>query len=856
MSAPSDLLLASPGRRNPAAAAAAQHPACDADGVLGSPALLALAVSAAQATGLAPASAPPEPPAPVAKTRINPTKRVLRFVVPLTDNGNYLGDVDLAVDPDDRLSVRAPRLLEMLDPILKPDIFARLTAAVGNNAEITEAELAAEQITLSYDSANLALAIGIPVASRRRSPLSLGGSSIGPKTATLQPADFSAFVNFRTAIDYVERGSNRGFVAPVSSIDWAARALGVVAEGEGYLSFRKDDPLFRRVGTRLVYDDLKDVIRFTAGDIQVTGRTFQSASTAAGISATRLYSVLEPWQQYRSSGSQSFTILAPSTVETIVNGRSVEQRMLQPGSYTLSDFPLAEGSNDVKLRIQDETGKESTVEFNLYSNLALLEKGRTEFSFFAGVYSDPTLRDIHYSRRWSTIGFVRKGLTEQLTAGANMQADADAQQVGTEVLLGNVAGLIGVELAGSRRTDGGEGFAALASYEKVFDSGGERQQSIHALVEYRSPLFAVPGALVPREPTEFRASFGYAVRLGLDRFIAFDGQYSHDRVQHDHFYSLRASGGINLGDSLAAIGELRWDHGTSHDDFVARVGLRKRIGSRSSAQVDVDTDGTVHGIYQTVGGQGVGSWAGSVDVNRTTDGTTLNANGSLITNRAELALTQLATYDQDGKRVSDVRTSLRAGTSISFADGHFAIGRPIQQAFVLATPHLSLRGHEVRIDPQAKSEDARSGTLGGAVEGSLTAYSPRLLIYDVPDAPSGYDIGAGNVQIVPPYKAGYHLEVGSDYHLLVIGRLLDRDGQPISLLAGQATDLRAPKRPAVTMFTSRGGRFGAQGLRPGRWRIEMPTEGGPTIYEVDIKDDPSGTVRVGDLRPLSQGDKK
>ena len=127
------------------------------------------------------------------------------------------------------------------------------------------------------------------------------------------------------------------------------------------------------------------------------------------------------------------------------------------------------------------------------------------------------------------------------------------------------------------------------------------------------------------------------------------------------------------------------------------------------------------------------------------------------------------------------------------------------------------------------------------------------MIYDVPDAPAGYDLGAGNVQIVPPYKAGYHLEVGSDYHLLVIGRLLDRNGEPVSLLAGKAIDLKAPKRPAVTMFTSRGGKFGAQGLRPGKWRIEMPTEGGATIYEIDVKDDPSGTVRLGDIRPLVTG---
>ena len=160
------------------------------------------------------------------------------------------------------------------------------------------------------------------------------------------------------------------------------------------------------------------------------------------------------------------------------------------------------------------------------------------------------------------------------------------------------------------------------------------------------------------------------------------------------------------------------------------------------------------------------------------------------------------------------------------------------------------------IDPELNSEQAKSGSLGAAVDGDLSAYSPRTLIYDVPNAPPGYDLGPGNVQITPPYKSGYHLEIGSDYHLLVIGRLLDGAGEPVSLLAGKAIDLRAPKRPAVTMFTSRGGKFGAQGLRPGKWRIEMPAESGTLIYEIDIKDDPTGTVRLGDLRPVAQGGSK
>jgi outer membrane usher protein len=369
-------------------------------------------------------------------------------------------------------------------------------------------------------------------------------------------------------------------------------------------------------------------------------------------------------------------------------------------------------------------------------------------------------------------------------------------------------------------------------------------------VEYRSSRFAIPGNLVEREPLEFRASAGYSLTFGIDTFIAFDGQYARDRVMRETSYSGRLSGGFHLGSSFAVIGEAQIERVSGRRDSLVRIGIRKRFGYASTAQADVDSHGATRASVQTLRGTGIGAWAASADVSHDDKITALNGTATYIGNRAELGVAQFAGYDNQGSRISDIRTSIRAGTSLSFADGIFAIGRPIQEAFLIADTHRSLGGSDVFVDPQGKSEQARSGILGAALDGALTAYSPRTIIYNVPNAPAGYDLGTGNVQIRPPYKSGYHLRVGSDYHLLVIGRLLDRDGNPVVLLAGKAIDLAAPKRPPVEMFTSRGGKFGAQGLRPGKWRIEMPTEGRPTIYEIEINDDPSGTVRVGDIRPL------
>jgi len=806
------------------------------------PAMLVEAPVAQMAPGPAAASARPT-------QRINPTKRTLRFIVPVTDGPVYLGDIDLAVAPDDALSVQAARLLQLLDPIVKPDVLGRITAASRGGDSITARQLAAEHIGLSYDSQKLSLALDIPVAARRTSSVSLRNLLDG-RGETLKAAGFSAYLNLRAAVDLIERGPESGVTPPVSLIDGAARLLGVVAEGEGYLSARKGEPAVRRTGSRLVYDDLAHTMRWIFGDLRPLARSFQAGPTVAGLAIARSYSVLEPQREVRSSGSQSFSLFSPSTVETVVNGRTVERKLLQPGNYTLQDFPLAEGANNVRLQIEDETGKRRTIEFSAYSNRALLEPGLTEFSAFGGVYSQPTRAGIFYSRQWTSGGFVRRGLSQHVTAGVNFQADRQARQIGAEILFGSPLGLLGFDLAHSQRTVGGSGYAAAASFEKIVQGLSGRSQSFRAIVELRSAGFAVPGALVDREPLAVRASAGYSLTLARDTYVALDGQYARDRVRRGSTYGVRGSGGVALGERLGLVGEVEYQRSSDRREIVARLGLRMRFGQRAFGQLDADSDGGVRASYQASNGRGIGAWSASVDAQRDPSGSTLNANGTYAANRMELGVSQLATYDDRTRSVSNVRTSLRMATSLAFAGGSFAVGRPIQDGFLIARTHSSLKGKPVRIDPQEQSEEARSGRLGPALDGNLSAYSARLLVYDVPGAPPGYDLGQGNVQIVPPYRGGYRLEVGSAYHLLVIGRLLDRQGEPVSLLAGKAVDLGAPKRPAVTVFTARNGRFAAQGLRPGRWRIDMPSEP-PTSYELEVDDNSTGTVRLSDLRPVT-----
>ena len=124
----------------------------------------------------------------------------------------------------------------------------------------------------------------------------------------------------------------------------------------------------------------------------------------------------------------------------------------------------------------------------------------------------------------------------------------------------------------------------------------------------------------------------------------------------------------------------------------------------------------------------------------------------------------------------------------------------------------------------------------------------HLVLARLPGAPAGYDIGSGSFRVRPGYRSGYAFEVGSDYSITLIGRLIDRDGAPIALLAGTAVEAAEPDREPITVFTNRDGRFALAGARPGVWRVTMPTVP-PSTYEITVQAGADAIIRLGDLEP-------
>jgi outer membrane usher protein len=814
---------------------------------------------------------PTQPPAH-ATTRPG---RTVTIVLPLKDQATYLGDVDVTITPDGATSFNTAEAIDILSKSLSAEALAALKAALAGEAVAPLSDFTKAGISAVYDPAQLQIVLTIPGRERPASSMDVADLDQATHGKLVQPEGLSGYLNFRGSLDAVEAGQDKGLTDPLVLMDGALRLGKWVLTGEASIGPNDTTGLtggstgetFTRQGTRLIYDDLKNEMRWTVGDLQPESEGFQGGVDIAGVSVVRLYNELEPQLNVRPRGERSFTLERASTVETTINGHLVQTVRLDPGTYNLQNFPFVDGANDVRIDIVDDTGQQESLTFSIFFDRTLLAPGLMEFGAWAGVESYSVNGNVEYDVNDPVFtGFVRRGISERLTLGANLQADKSTQVLGGQFIWGSPIGTLGGDLAYSHDKTLGSGYAINIGLTRLFQGANSfSSQSLSASIQTKSEYFtqltaasAVPLAAGGATPIAANAALNpYSAEFALTYGRSFseslygnlDARYAVGRAGQANVASVTGTLGWRPNSVTSVTFDADYEESSTERGPGFRVSITRRFGPTRNVRADYDSQGNQATLsYQDSHGRGVGSSSVSGDLSYAASSLGLDASATYEANRGDLGLAQASSWNFQGTSVQDERTSLRFDTAIAFAGGSFAIGRPIYDSFAILQPHPSLKGAQVVVDPSQDGELAESGLLGPALLNDLGSYSVRTIIYDVPTAPAGYDIGQGSVLVKPPYRSGYRVVIGSDYSVTVVGRLLDADGAPIPLLAGKAYDLDNPKHEPVEMFTSRTGRFGAQGLRPGHWRIEMPTHP-VTNYLITVPKGATGLYRTGDLKP-------
>lgn len=777
---------------------------------------------------------------------VNPTGREVAITAPVMDGTNYLGDAPITLLADGTVTFGAERLLMLLEERIRSALSGRLRATLSSNGALTPADLQSAGIGIHYDPRTLEITLTIAPASRAASVVDLGAN--GQRTVTYaEPAELSAYLNVRGAMDWVQQGSDEGIAAPVMFVDGAARFKGIVFESEANWQPGAAGVDLQRRGSRFVYDDRESVVRWTAGDLLTLARGFQSAPPISGLSIERRYSILEPQTIVRPRGSRSFELERRTLVEVKINSQLVRRIELEPGTYDLQDFPFTQGANDVELTLTDDAGRTETIDFDIFLDQAQLAQGLSEFGFYAGVLAPVGFSAPKYSDEPAFSGFYRRGLTEWLTLGANVQADTSGWMGGGEAVVATPIGSLAAFGSASHVDRLGSGWAALMTFQRTIGRGGSGADALSLSLEAKSRDFAPVGVRTPSNPYSLVASGSYSTTFAEGLYGAFDLRYSRGRDIESDVTSARGTLGWSISPRLTFTGDLTYEHDARGDRFGTFLSLTYRFGRSSSLRADYDSRyDRARLSYQTFGGSGIGAYSINADVEHSEIGAGTSVNANYYASRAEFGFSHFGLFERDLGASTGQRSSLRFGSSIAYADGAATVGRPIHDAFALVKAHRSLGESEVLVDPSDDTAVATTGALGTALQPNLSSYSDRSLLVSAPEAPYDLDLGAGSYRLLPPYRGGYLLTIGSDYNVSAVGRLLTASGDPLALVSGFAHEVAEPDREPIAFFTNRDGRFGLTGLAPGSWRLALA--GAEAEYTIEV---PPGerTVSLGEVTP-------
>jgi outer membrane usher protein len=842
-------------------------------------------------------------------SRLNPTGRTVAFGVPLKDGGQGLGDVTIEITADDKIRIQKSEFAARAAPLMAEAERSRIAALAGETGFVPIEQFAEAGVKVRFDSGLQELQLELTPDQRPVGDLDFGGRPVQRASSELaQPEFFAGYLNIIAGLDEgwgtlggasggAGTGSGDGLGGRLE-LESAVRIGNFVFENRGEYDGAVDANIcpigatctyghvagLKRQSSRIVYDLPAEEIRVQAGDTDPVSIPLQRSADVLGVSVEKSAHKLNPGDNESSMGSGSFRLESNSSVDVIVNGAVVQRLQLRPGNYNLRDLPLTAGANTIELTITADNGERRTLSFSSYSDPRLLAGGKSEWAFAAGVPSYLFDNARTYGNEYLATGFVRYGLNDGLTGEADLQGDSDIVMGGVGADFETAAGMFGLHAAASTGTPG-NGAAANADWSLSNFNGitTSLRENLNANAEYRSPDFHTPGEFLNGADGIVYSEFNYWLRLGAsysvpvtdDITATLSGRYQFgdesrkslspftfngDRYGADLTLSAALGPTVNASLLMGYSNELieRSVVSTLNQDAEYRVALRFNVrpDDATSLSAGYDTLGQQAQVsaYRS-GSDGIDHWDTSIDVqDRTVDETaSVNASAGYRGNRVELRLSHFA--DADGVTFADPagtsvrqRTSLRIGTGIAFAGGKFAIGAPVRGgAFAIVSPHNSIADKTITIGSTG-SERAIADRWGNALVSDLPAYMPGSLPIDVDDLPLGYSLGSGAFDTFAPYKAGYAIEVGSAYSVSVYGTFVLADGQPVSLVTGTAHPDGKPDKQ-VTLFTNAEGKFGAEGMAPGRWIVDMATDAGAISYVIDVPAGSNGLIKAGTLYP-------
>ncbi|MPT48004.1 MAG: fimbrial biogenesis outer membrane usher protein [Sphingobium sp.] len=462
--------------------------------------------------------------------------------------------------------------------------------------------------------------------------------------------------------------------------------FGVLRSTGNYLHSFEDfgQRRFLRYDTSFTYVDDLHIRTYEAGDFITRTLPRSGAVRMAGVQLSRNFSIRPDIITYPIPDF-SGTATVPSAVDLFINGHHSMSGSLNPGPFTLNDFPYVNGAGSAVIVTSDAQGRRITTNIPFYVASSLLRQGLSDYALSAGF-----ARKNYGSRAFSYGDVVlnaalRHGLTDWLTVESEGRYTPS-------FLLGGAGGLmqlgqLGVVEASATisRYQGTAGVQTRIGYQYSGRQLGLMMNHIRRSSDFADfagvihsgnrPLLPATNFSLPRRETQISSSVTLGNELGTISTTYID--ISRKERRH-RLASLSYSRPIGRNISLMMNASREFGNGRT----AAMLQMVMPLGSSSSV---------ISGVERNTGGEWrgrvgysratplEGGYGGRIDLGRSrSEGTAYRAD---ITMRTDAFQVQAGAYGQRGSHTQWAEVS---GSVVMLGGQAFTSNR-VNDAFILVS---------------------------------------------------------------------------------------------------------------------------------------------------------------------------
>lgn len=746
--------------------------------------------------------------------------------------------------------IQAASLKYCLEEYLEPEDISIIDKYKDEDGFVEFSRLDTLSLKTKFNQLTMQVEVSLPMEKKKVRNFS-GRKGSRREKSNVDPANISAVMNVRVA-QLFERGKSHPSNKKNLIITPYVNLFGICVEGEtSYEQSTGDKGRFRRDRTTVVYDWAKPDIMFKFGDIISQSLSYQSPPRLWG------FNINKDVEREKSEGFSSpihITLLKTSTIEIYSNNHLIRTRTnVAPGTYILDDISYNSGTNDIKIKIIDESGREEILDESFFYESSYVPKGKFTFN---GSYGYPEINDPikgRYDKKNPLLSLTLKyGLLPSVEIGLGLLRNKSGKTYSYEIRNKNILGHFDFKFATSNYRENNSRLSGKVYYAQyssppinLFDKTNLNfSASIEKSDNFFRPYLAKKDEnfkfdnILRQEENAKGKNTTIRYRTSLSNILSFNTGFSYSQKKTFDKKSSRSmswdiSRGFNIDNNWFSSGNISANFDRSKDSDGKRrkafslycsISLKNHVNLSSGYSINDDKSTSYISLSHSPENTGF-----SYDI--TAEKSSSSKKLKINTNYSNSVFKGNLNHSRNNHGESS--TLIGAESALYFADGRFAIARTDYSdgGFVLVTPGKDLSKHKIKF----LNKDAESGFMGGGAVLKNSRTSLTVSRIDLKDIPDDISLKLDTIVSQGQYKRGFIADIQGIKSVTARGILVDSQGKVLEQVTGFAINKDNTDETPVSFFTNSSGEFSLTELKPGNYKLTINVQNTEPI-ELKIKE--------------------